>query len=127
MAYLDNSTPEAKRTRLIIGALSLLVTGLVATGFLIESRWGYMKPDEKIIFVNSWGANRTRQDALDARATEKAALAARLAESRGYIASLPVAQRQAAQAQYDRYLAAPANMRADTSITGVKPGVIVGR
>lgn len=127
MAYLDNSSPEATKTKLIIGALSVLVTGIVAIGFLVESRWGYSTPDEKIIYVNSWGMNRSRQDTLNARAADKAKLAANLAESRAYIASLPADKRVAAQAQYDKYVAAAPSMRFDTSITGVKPGTIDGR
>jgi hypothetical protein len=127
MAYLDNSTPEARRMRLIVGSLSVLATGLVAVGFLVSSRWSDVPPDERIIFVNSWGMNRTRQDTLNDRAADQARLAAKLAESRAYIASLPPQDRQAAQAQYDRYVAAPPSKRFDTSITGFRPGTVDGR
>ena len=107
MAYLDTNSPEAKRTRWIIAGLSAGVTALVAAGFLLESRWGYLPPPTRIVYVDSWAAGRTRQDALDARDREAAALDARLGEARAYVATLPPGKaRTEAQAQYDRYVAA---------------------
>ena len=108
MSYLNPSVGDARRNKLVIGSLSVLVTSIIAVGFLVESRWGYSKPVERLIFVSSWDEGRTRDDALKARAQEKAQLAVKLTESRRYIASLPPGKaRTEAQAQYDRYLAAP--------------------
>ena len=108
MSFLNPSVTDTRRKNLIIGGLSVLVTAIVATGFLVESRWGYLPPDPKLIFFQSWEAGRTRADALATRAAEEAELKTNLEASRAYIASLPPGEkRAAAQAQYDRYLAAP--------------------
>ena len=108
MSYLNPSASDSRRNRLIVGGLSVSVTALMAVGFLLESRWGYQAPEPRVIFIDSWAAGRTRDDVFEARAREKAALETRLVASRAYIASLPPGEaRTAAQAQYDRYLAAP--------------------
>ncbi len=55
---------QIERHKLVIGGLSLFVTLLIATGFLIESRYGYLKPDPVMIYVKTWPAGRTEADAL---------------------------------------------------------------
>ncbi len=56
--------------------LSVGMTIVVMTGFLIENRSGYMKPDPVLVYVQSWPASRTEADVKAQQATE---LAARLA------------------------------------------------
>jgi hypothetical protein len=105
MSFLAPSTSEIRRRRLFVGGASLLLTTIVMTGFLLESRWGYSPPDLNIIYVQNWRADRTRADTeADNRATI-AAQQARLAQSRAYIATLSGKARADAQAQYDRYVA----------------------
>ncbi len=104
MAFLDPPDAQARRTRYWIAAGAVLATASIMTLFLIESRWGYSKPDPKIIYAQSWRADRTREQAIaDARAT-KAAREARLAEARAYIATLSGKAREDAQKQYDDYV-----------------------
>jgi hypothetical protein len=72
--------------------------------FLVESRWGYMKPDPVVIYAQSWKADRSRDDTLaDLKAT-KAAREARLAEARAAIAALSGQAKIDAQKQYDDYV-----------------------
>jgi hypothetical protein len=105
MAFLDPPDAKARRNRYWIGAGAMLATATLFAMFLVESRWGYMKPDPKIIYAQSWKADRTREDAIaDARAT-KAARDAALAKSRAHIATLTGQARIDAQQQYDDYVA----------------------
>jgi len=106
MSFLKPSVAETRRTRLIVGALSVLATLIIAAGFYSQAITKVPKPPPRIIYVDSWGGDRSRDDALAARATEAAALAARLAAAKAYIASLPPEKRKLAQAEYDRYVAA---------------------
>ncbi len=104
MSFLDPPDAVQRRRRLWIAAGSVLATTTIMTLFLIESRWGYMKPDPVIIYAQSWRADRTREDAIaDAKAT-KAAREAKLAEARAYIATLSGKAKQDAQKQYDDYV-----------------------
>lgn len=104
MAYLDPPDAKARRTRYWIAAGAMLATTTLMTLFLIESRWGYMKPDVKIIYAQSWKGDRSRDDAIaDARATAAAREAA-LANSRAYIATLTGKARIEAQKHYDDYV-----------------------
>jgi hypothetical protein len=104
MSFLAPSTTDVRRRRLLVGGASVLLTTIVMTGFLLESRWGYSGKDVKLIFVQSWSADRSRADTLaDTKATT-AAQQARLAESRAYIATLSGEARAKAQKQYDRYV-----------------------
>jgi hypothetical protein len=48
----------------VIGGLSVLMTTIIVVGFLVENRWGYMKPDPIIAYFKSWDAGRTREDAI---------------------------------------------------------------
>jgi hypothetical protein len=104
MAFLDPPDAQQRRTRYWIGGGAVLATAAIMTLFLIESRWGYSKPDPVVIYAQSWKADRSRQDAIvDARAT-KAAREAKLAEARAYIATLSGQAKIDAQAQYDAYV-----------------------
>ena len=104
MSYLNPSAADTRRRRLIIGGASLLVTSIVMTGFLVESRWGYSKPDVKLVFFQSWRGDRSRAEAI---ADTKATIAvqdAKMAESRAFIATLSGEARKKAQIQYDKYV-----------------------
>jgi hypothetical protein len=59
-------------------AASLLITVIVITGFMLENRWGYMKPDTKLIMVENWNAGRTRAEAEARQAEERKILAAKI-------------------------------------------------
>lgn len=102
------------RSRLVIAGMSIAITAIVMTGFLIESRSGYSGRVVKVVFVESWKADRSLAEVKADRAAEEAAAKAAAAQSRAYIATLPKAKQAAAQAQYDAYiLAQPANLRPD--------------
>jgi hypothetical protein len=104
MSFLAPSKTDIRRRRLIAGGLAVLLTTIVMTGFLLESRWGYSPPDIKLVFMQSWRADRSRADTLaDTKATT-AAQQAKLAESRAYIATLSGEARKKAQEQYDKYV-----------------------
>jgi hypothetical protein len=104
MAFLDPPDATQRRRRYWIAAGSVLATTILMTMFLIESRWGYMKPDSVIIYAQSWKADRSRDDAIaDVKAT-KAAREARLAEARAAIAGLSGQAKIDAQKQYDEYV-----------------------
>lgn len=111
MSYLNPPSAEIRKRRLLVGGGAVFATLLIGAGFLAGGDAERLERVHNIIYVSSWDANRTRQDALDDRARADADLARRLAESRAYIASLPPEKRKAAQAEYDRYLAAPAKDR----------------
>ncbi len=104
MSFMNPSLADVRRRRLLVGGASVLITAIVMAGFLVESRSGYSKPDEKIVFMQSWRADRSRADSIaDTRATS-AAQAASLAQSRAYIATLTGKPRADAQKQYDAYV-----------------------
>ena len=104
MAFLDPPDAAQRRKRYWIAAGSVLATTILMTMFLIESRWGYMKPDSVIIYAQSWKADRSREDAIaDVKAT-KAAREAKLAQARAYIATLQGQAKIDAQKQYDDYV-----------------------
>ncbi len=105
MSYLNPSKSDVRRRRILVGGASVIITSIVMTGFLLESRWGYSKPDEKLVFFQSWSADRTRAEAVaDTKATV-AVQEAKLAEARDYIATLTGEPRKKAQKQYDDYVA----------------------
>jgi hypothetical protein len=123
MAFLDPPDARARRTRYWIAAGSVLATSSIITLFLIEHKWGYSKPDPKIIYAQSWKADRTREDAIaDAKATQ-AAREARLAEARAYIATLSGKAKEDAQKQYDDYVAG-GGFRKDLPYVAAQPGVV---
>jgi hypothetical protein len=105
MSFLNPSKSDARRRRILVGGASVLLTTIVMTGFLLESRSGYSPPDLKLVYMENWKADRSRDQALaDLKATT-AAQEARLAESRAYIATLTGEARVKAQEQYDTYVA----------------------
>ncbi|MDO9487323.1 MAG: hypothetical protein Q7J32_03040 [Sphingomonadaceae bacterium] len=61
-----------ERHKLFFGAFSLVVTTIVVVGFLLENRWGYMKPDPMLIYVSNWKEGRTRDEAKVAQAEDVA-------------------------------------------------------
>jgi hypothetical protein len=104
MAFLDPPDAAQRRKRYWIAAGAVLATTILMTMFLIESRWGYMKPDSVIIYAQSWKADRSREDAIaDVKAT-RAAREAKLAQARAYIATLQGQAKIDAQKQYDDYV-----------------------
>ena len=111
MSYLNPNAAEARRLKLIVGSAAAAATLGIGVLFWIQATTLVEKPEPKIIYVDSWALTRTRQDAADKQAADKAALGAKLAASRAYIAALPPEKRKLAQAEYDRYLAAPAHER----------------
>ena len=74
MASLRARLAGIERHKLIFGSFSLLVTVIVIVGFLVENRWGYMKPDPMLIYVDNWKDGRTREEA---KAQQEADLAER--------------------------------------------------
>ena len=73
MASLRTRLAGLERHKLIIGTLSVLVTTIVIVGFLVENRWGYMKPDPMLIYVDSWKEGRTREEAKARQTADQAA------------------------------------------------------
>lgn len=63
MASLRARLAGIERHKLIFGSFSLVVTLVVIVGFLVENRWGYMKPDPMLIYVSNWKEGRTREEA----------------------------------------------------------------
>ncbi len=108
MSFLNPSAADRRKRFLIVGGASVAITALVMFAFLIENRSGYMKPDPKIIYAESWSADRTREDAIADQMATNQAREAKLAEARAYIGTLSGPARQAAQEQYDAYVAAGA-------------------
>ena len=104
MTFLSPSKQDVRRRRLIAGGAAVVLTAIVMTGFLLESRSGYSPPDMKLVFMQNWRADRTRADTLADTAATKAAQQARLAESRAYIATLGGEAKTKAQGQYDKYV-----------------------
>lgn len=122
MAFLDPLDAAGRRKRYWIGAGAVLATTLIMTLFLIESQWGYSKPDPVIIYAQSWKADRTREDAIaDAKAT-RAAREAKLAEARAYIATLSGKAKEDAQKQYDDYVAG-GGFKKDLPYVAARPSV----
>lgn len=64
------------KVQLWAAGLSVGITILVMTGFLIENRSGYMKPDPVLVYFQSWPENRSEDEVMAQQATE---LAARMA------------------------------------------------
>jgi hypothetical protein len=125
MSFLNPSRIEARRRRILIGGASMLLTTLIMTAFMLESRSGYSGRVMKVIYMQSWKADRTRNDTLaDATATE-AARQQRLAQSRDYIATLSGPARAKAQEQYDKYVEG-GGVEKDIPfvITAPEPGVV---
>lgn len=86
-AFLANLS----RRDLWFAALSVFCTSVVMIGFLVESRWGYMAPEPKIVYVENWGADRGVAEA-------KARQEAELAEQERLMAEAKARQREDQQA-----------------------------
>ncbi len=83
MASLRARLAGIERHKLIIATLSLLITTTVIIGFLVENRWGYMKPDPVLIFANSWKeSERTPEVVKEEQAKELAELKRAIAEQK---------------------------------------------
>lgn len=93
-------------------------------GFLIENRSGYMKPDPKIIYAESWSADRSREDAVADQIATVQAREAKLAEARTYIGTLSGTERKAAQDQYDAYVAGGAIKKDVPYVAASEPPVM---
>ena len=106
MSALVARLTELPRSRVIIAGLAVLMTVIVMTGFLIESRWGYSGKVVPVVFFNSWPATRSVADVRAERAAEVTAARSAAATSREYIATLPKVRQPAAQAQYDAFVSA---------------------
>ncbi|MBC7504747.1 MAG: hypothetical protein H7267_03340 [Sandarakinorhabdus sp.] len=104
MTFLNPPKADVRRRRILIGGASLLLTTLVMTAFLLESRSGYSKPDPKLIFVQNWRSDRTREQAIADQKATRAVQEAKMAESRRYIATLRGDAKVAAQEQYEKYI-----------------------
>ncbi|MEI6418016.1 MAG: hypothetical protein WCO82_03005 [Sphingomonadales bacterium] len=105
MAFLDPPDAAAKRRQYRIAAGATFATVVIAVLFAIESEFGYLPPDPKLIYFQSWGADRSTADMIaDKKATE-AARAARLAKAKAYIATLQGKAKEDAQKELDAYLA----------------------
>ena len=63
MASLRARLAGIERHKLVFGCFSLVVTMTVIVGFLVENRWGYIKRDPMLIYVDSWAEGRTREEA----------------------------------------------------------------
>ena len=125
MSFLNPSLTEARRRRIIVGGASLALTTIIMTAFMLESRSGYSGRVMNVIYMQSWKADRSRDDTIaDAKATD-VARADRLAESRAYIATLSGPARTKAQEQYDRYVDG-GGVQKDIPfvITAPEPGVV---
>lgn len=59
-----------RRVRWIAALGAVAMTFLVMLAFLIENRWGYMRPDPVIIFAESWLHERPRKQILLERARD---------------------------------------------------------
>lgn len=104
MTFLNPPKADIRRRRILIGGASVLLTTIVMTAFLLESRSGYLPPDPKLIFVQNWRGDRTREQAIADQKATRAVQEANMAESRAYIATLSGDARVAAQEQYDKYI-----------------------
>lgn len=92
MASLRARLAGLERHKLIIGTLSVLITTLVIVGFLVENRWGYMKPDPMLIYVENWKEGRTRDEAKARQAADQAE------QRRAYYEQQAAFKQQAAEA-----------------------------
>ncbi len=104
MSFLNPPRAQVRRRRILVGGASVVLTAMVMTAFLVESRSGYSKPEARIILFQNWRGDRTRDDTIADRRATVAVQEAKMAESRAYIATLTGDARAKAQEQYDAYL-----------------------
>lgn len=60
------------RAQLWAASLSVLITITVMTGFLIENRTGYLKPDPLLVYVQNWPESRSLDEVKAQQAKELA-------------------------------------------------------
>ena len=70
---------QRSREQVIGGALALLVTSVIVIEFLVDSKIG-TAPPPSIIYVDSWGANRTDAEIIAQQKKDQAAQHAYQAE-----------------------------------------------
>ncbi|MBC7521800.1 MAG: hypothetical protein H7268_12000 [Sandarakinorhabdus sp.] len=104
MSFLNPPKTEVRRRRILVGGASVLLTAVVMTAFLVESKSGYSKPEVRIILFQNWRGDRTRADTIADRRATVAVQEAKMAESRAYIATLTGDARAKAQEQYNAYI-----------------------
>jgi hypothetical protein len=105
MSFLAPSDRDVRRRRILVGGASVLITAIVMTGFILESRSGYSGKTMNLIYMQSWPDDRTRDEVRADTAATIAAQEERLADSRAYIATLTGKAKIDAQKQYDAYVA----------------------
>ena len=123
MSFLNPSTADARRRRLLVGGSALLITTIGMVAFALESRWGYSGRDIKLIYMQSWSADRTRADSVADNKATVAAQQARQAQSRTYIATLSGKAKVDAQKQYDAYIAGGAAQKDIPYVPASEPKV----
>ena len=104
MTFLNPPLAVVRRRRILVGGASVVLTAVVMTAFLMESKSGYSKPDARIILFQNWRGDRTRADTIADRGATIAVQEAKMAQSRAYIATLTGDARAKAQEQYDAYV-----------------------
>lgn len=92
MASLRARLAGLERHKLIIGTLSVLITTLVIVGFLVENRWGYIRRDPMLIYVDNWKEGRSREEAMARQAADQAE------QRRAYYEQQAAFKQQAAEA-----------------------------
>ena len=81
MSTLRARLAGIERHKLIIAALSVVLTTTVIVGFLVENRWGYMKPGPMLVYASSWKeGERTREEVKHEQAEEIARIRQLIAE-----------------------------------------------
>lgn len=75
------------RHQLVAGSLALVLPALILVGFYLDGKTNLAPPPRQIIYLDSWGADRSdaeiaAQQKIDQRAKEKAALEKREAFKR---------------------------------------------
>lgn len=50
---------STSRYKLVFGALSIGITSVIVTGFVLESRWGVLPEGPQLIYAEDFPANRT--------------------------------------------------------------------
>lgn len=124
MSFLNPSKADRRRRLLLVGGSSVVITGIIMYGFLIENRSGYMKPDDKLIYAESWPEARTRDEAVADQRSTQTAREAKLAKARDFIATLSGPARKAAQDQYDAYVAGGAIKKDVPYVAASEPSVM---
>jgi len=60
-----------ERRHWVIGGLSVLMTTIIMVAFLVESRFGYLKPDPIVAYFKNWEDGRSRSEALSLQEDEQ--------------------------------------------------------